>query len=107
MASPRSVRADYLDCYAGSRFVESMLYVRRYPVELPELAELLREIETPVTLINGRNDRVVPLTNEEYLDERLPNSRLAVIDAGHFLWEEAPGEYAAIVLDAITNGAPR
>ena len=35
------IRADYLDCYAGERFVESMLYVRRYPEELPELAELL------------------------------------------------------------------
>ncbi len=101
------VRADYLDCYAGSRFVESMLYVRRYPVELPELADLLGEIETPVTLINGRDDRVVPLANEEFLDERLPNSRLAIIDAGHFLWEEAPDEYAAAVLGSITNGALR
>ena len=26
-----------------------------------------------------------------------------VIDAGHFVWEEAPAEYAAIVLDSITG----
>jgi pimeloyl-ACP methyl ester carboxylesterase len=98
---PDDIRADYLDCYDGDRFVESMRYVRRYPEELPELVELLPQIATPVTLINGRHDRVVPLTNVEFLDERLPTSRLVVIDAGHFVWEEAPAEYASAILDAI------
>jgi pimeloyl-ACP methyl ester carboxylesterase len=56
---------------------------------------------TPVTLVNGRHDRVVPLTNAEFLHERLPNSRLVVVDAGHFVWEEAPAEYAAAILEAI------
>jgi pimeloyl-ACP methyl ester carboxylesterase len=98
---PDDIRADYLDCYAGDRFAESMRYVRRYPEELPALAELLPEIATPVTIINGRNDRVVPLANAEFLDERLPNSRVAIIDAGHFVWEEAPAEYASIVLESI------
>jgi pimeloyl-ACP methyl ester carboxylesterase len=98
---PDDVRADYLDCYDGDRFVESMRYVRRYPEELPALAELLPEIATPVTIINGRNDRVVPLSNAEFLDERLPDSRVAIIDAGHFVWEEAPAEYAATILDSI------
>src|SRR5262245_16752032 len=103
---PDEIRADYLDCYDGDRFVESMRYVRRYPEELPELAELLPKIATRVTLINGRHDRVVPLANEEFLDERLPNSRLVIIDAGHFIWEEAPAEYASAVLDTITaNGS--
>jgi pimeloyl-ACP methyl ester carboxylesterase len=97
------IRADYLACYDGDRFVESMRYVRRYPQELPELAELLPQIATPVTVINGRHDRVVPLANAEFLDERLPNSRVVVIDGGHFIWEEAPAEYASAVLDAITG----
>jgi pimeloyl-ACP methyl ester carboxylesterase len=100
---PDDIRADYLDCYDGDRFVESMRYVRRYPEELPALAELLPEIATPVTIINGRHDRVVPLANAEFLDERLPDSRLEVIDAGHFIWEEEPAEYASIVLDSITR----
>jgi pimeloyl-ACP methyl ester carboxylesterase len=58
---PDEIRADYLSCYEGDRFVESMRYVRRYPEELPALAELLPQITTPVTIINGRHDRVVPL----------------------------------------------
>jgi pimeloyl-ACP methyl ester carboxylesterase len=98
---PEDIRADYLDCYDGDRFVESMRYVRRYPEELPALAELLPEIATPVTIITGRHDRVVPLTNAEFLYERLPSSRLEVIDAGHMVWEEAPAKYASIVLDSI------
>jgi pimeloyl-ACP methyl ester carboxylesterase len=100
---PDDIRADYRDCYDGDRFVESMRYVRRYPEELPVLAELLPQIATPVTLINGRYDRVVPLSNAEFLDKRLPNSHLAIIDAGHFVWEEAPAEYASIIIDAITG----
>jgi pimeloyl-ACP methyl ester carboxylesterase len=102
---PDDIRADYRDCYDGDRFVESMRYVRRYPEELPELAELLPQISTPVTIINGRYDRVVPLANAEFLNERLPASRLVIIDAGHFVWEEAPAEYASAIIDSIA-GAP-
>jgi pimeloyl-ACP methyl ester carboxylesterase len=99
---PADIRADYLQCYDGDRFVESMRYVRAYPEELPVLAEMLPGIETPVTLINGRNDHIVPLVNVEFLDERLPHSSLHIIDAGHFVWEEAPAEYASVILDAVT-----
>ena len=100
---PDDIRADYLASYEGERFAESMRYVRRYPQELPELAELLPQIATPVTIVNGRHDRVVPLANAEFLDERLPDSRLRIVDAGHFVWEEAPVEYGSIILDSITG----
>jgi pimeloyl-ACP methyl ester carboxylesterase len=100
---PDDIRADYLACYEGDRFVESMRYARRYPEELPELAGLLPQITTRVTIINGRHDRVVPVANAEFLGERLPNSRVVLIDAGHFVWEEAPAEYAAIIVDAIAG----
>jgi pimeloyl-ACP methyl ester carboxylesterase len=100
---PDEIRADYLDCYDGDRFAESMRYVRRYPEDLPVLAELLPQIATPVTIIGGRRDDIVPLANAEFLDERLPTSRLVIVDAGHFVWEEAPAEYASIVINAIAG----
>jgi pimeloyl-ACP methyl ester carboxylesterase len=100
---PDEIRADYLASYEGDRFVESMRYARKYPEQLPELAELLPQITTRVTIINGRYDRVVPVRNAEFLDERLPNSRVVLIDAGHFVWEEAPEEYASVILDSITR----
>jgi pimeloyl-ACP methyl ester carboxylesterase len=83
-----------------------MRYVRRYPEELPVLAQLLPRITTPVTIVNGRHDRVVPLANAEFLDERLPVSRLVALDAGHFVWEEQPATYASVVLDSITGTWP-
>jgi pimeloyl-ACP methyl ester carboxylesterase len=103
---PDDIRADYLACYGGDRFAESMRYVRRYPEELPVLAGLLPQITVPVTIINGRHDRVVPLPNAEFLDQRLPISRLVILDAGHFVWEEAPAKYASIILDSITGNWP-
>ena len=100
---PGDIRADYLACYDGDRFAESMRYARRYPEELPVLAGQLPRIATPVTIIAGRRDRVVPLANAEFLDERLPASRVVIVDAGHFVWEEMPEEYASIILDSITG----
>jgi len=103
---PDDIRADYLACYDGDRFVESMRYARRYPEELPVLAGLLPQIATPVTIITGRHDRVVPLANAEFLNKRLPTSRVEIVDAGHFAWEETPARYASIILDSITGSWP-
>jgi pimeloyl-ACP methyl ester carboxylesterase len=94
---PDHVREDYLSSYEGDRFVESMRYVRSYPTELPVLRDLLPEIETPVQIIAGARDPAVPPVNAEFLHERLPNSKLDIVDAGHYTWEDAADEYAALV----------
>ena len=94
---PDFVREDYLSSYEGDRFVESMRYARAYPTELPILRDLLPEIQTPVQIISGGRDTAVPPVNGEFLHERLPQSKLDIIDAGHFTWEDAADEYAALV----------
>jgi pimeloyl-ACP methyl ester carboxylesterase len=96
-ALPDAVREDYLSSYEGDRFVESMRYVRSYPTELPVLRDLLPEIQAPVQIIAGARDPAVPPVNAEFLHERLPNSKLDVVDAGHYTWEDAADEYAALV----------
>lgn len=96
-ALPDFVREDYLSSYEGDRFVESMRYVRAYRAELPVLRDLLAEIRTPVQIIAGARDPAVPPVNGEFLDERLPQSRLDLIDVGHFTWEDGADEYAALV----------
>jgi len=95
------LRGDYLASYEGDRFVESMRYVRRYPEELPVLAELLPHLDLPVTVVTGQHDHVVSLANARFVTDRVPDSQLVVLDAGHFLWEEIPDQYAAVVVDAI------
>ena len=91
-----AAREDYLASYAGERFAESMRYVRTYPEQLPVLRDLLPTIETPVLIITGARDAVVPPVNAAYLHERLPTSTLAINDAGHFMWEDAADQYAAL-----------
>jgi pimeloyl-ACP methyl ester carboxylesterase len=108
-ALPDFVREDYLSSYEGDRFVESMRYVRSYPTELPILRDLLPEIQTPVQIIAGARDPAVPPVNAEFLHERLPNSKLDLVDAGHFAWEDCADQYAAIVTSwwrggYVTNG---
>jgi len=92
---PDPVRQDYLLGCQGNRFAASMRYVRSYPAELPVLARLLPRIHTPVQIIAGARDRVTPLVNAEFLHQRLPRSTLDIIDAGHFVWEDAAADYAA------------
>lgn len=94
---PPDVRDDYLESYAGDRFAESCRYVRSYPVELPELAGKLPGIETPVQIVCGKEDPLVPMVNQEFLHERLPNNRMDLLDAGHFAWEEVPDRYGDVL----------
>jgi pimeloyl-ACP methyl ester carboxylesterase len=92
-----AAREDYFASFAGERFAESIRYVQAYPRELPILRDLLPTIETPVNIINGKRDRVVPPVNAEFLHQRLPKSKLDLIDAGHFIWEDAADLYAVLV----------
>ncbi len=94
---PGWIREDYLSAYLGDRFVESMRYVRAYPTELPILRELLPTIQTPVQIIAGVRDTAIPVSNAEFLHARLPKSKLDIIDAGHFTWEDNAGLYASLV----------
>jgi pimeloyl-ACP methyl ester carboxylesterase len=97
-------RQDYLDSYAGTRFAESARYVRSYPADLEVLRDLLPEVRTPVQIIAGERDPLVPPANAQYLHERLPNSELALLDTSHFAWEDGAEEWGSIALDWIQGG---
>jgi pimeloyl-ACP methyl ester carboxylesterase len=90
---PDAVREDYLTSYAGDRFVESAAYVRSYPSDLPILAERLGDIRTPVQIIAGRHDALVPPSNAEFLNARLAHSKLDILETGHFTWEDRADDY--------------
>jgi pimeloyl-ACP methyl ester carboxylesterase len=99
------IREDYLSSYEGDRFAESMRYARSYPEQLPILGDLLPTIQTPVRIVAGSNDQIVPPVNAEFLHDRLPHSRVDFIqNAGHFCWEEKPDEYASLVTDWWNSG---
>jgi pimeloyl-ACP methyl ester carboxylesterase len=95
---------DYRESYAGDRFVKSMAFVRTYPQSLPPLRALLRTIETPVQVLYGRRDPLVPPEHGELLGRSLPHVRVVSLDAGHFAWQDTATEYGAAVRSWIEGG---
>ena len=94
---PDYVVDDYVASYAGTRFVESIAYVRRYPQELEELASLLSGIRTPVHFLAAINDPYLSLEDPRSVAAALPHGRVTELDNSHNAWEESPESYAAAV----------
>jgi len=95
MKTPAAVLEDYRLSSAGRRFEEAAQYVRAYPRDLPRLKALLPSIETPVLVLAGRNDPIVPPPNGQLLADLLPHCRHTLLDRGHLIWEDAGEAYSA------------
>ena len=98
------VHEDYVSAYDLGRFAESARFVRHYHVQNEVLRDLLPSILTPVQIVAGKNDDLVPWSNNQYLADALPNSVAHALDAGHFAWEEAAGEYGRLVAEWVGGG---
>jgi pimeloyl-ACP methyl ester carboxylesterase len=105
--SEPEVHEDYVSAYDLGRFAESARFVRHYPEQNPVLRDLLPSIATPTQILAGRDDDLVPWSNNEYLHDLLPNSELHPLDAGHFAWEQASEAYGGLVADWVTGGHRR
>jgi len=105
--SEPDVHEDYVSAYDLGRFAESARFVRSYPQQNPVLRDLLPSIATPAQIIAGRDDDLVPWSNNEYLAELLPNSEIHPLEAGHFAWEQASDEYARRIVEWVTGGFQR
>jgi len=88
---------------AGSRMqgyligMSSLMDQYEEGTELP----LLGKLRKPTLIVWGAADRNKPLAESEDLRQRLPNSRLVVIDnVGHYVHEEAPQAAAQAVINA-------
>ena len=103
-ATEPDVHEDYVSAYDLGRFAESARFVRHYPEQNQVLRGLLPTIATPTQIVAGRNDDLVPWSNNEYVDELVPNSEIHALDAGHFAWEQAAEEYGRLVVDWIAGG---
>src|SRR6201987_1161885 len=95
--SEPEVHEDYVSAYDLGRFAESARFVRHYPEQNPVLRDLLPKISTPTQIVAGPDDDLVPWSNNQYLDALLPSSEIHPLDAGHFAWEQAAGEYGRLV----------
>ena len=105
--SEPEVHEDYVSAYDLGRFAESARFVRHYPEQNPVLRDLLPTISTPTLILAGRDDDLVPWSNNEYLNDLIPNSEIYPLDAGHFAWEQAAEEYGRLVADWVSGGYRR
>ena len=105
--SEPDVHEDYVSAYDLGRFAESARFVRQYPEQNSVLRDLLPAITTPTQIVAGRDDDLVPWSNNQYLDDHLPNSEIHPLDAGHFAWEQAAEEYGRLVAEWVSGGYER
>ena len=105
--SEPDVHEDYVSAYDLGRFAESARFVRHYPEQNPVLRDLLPTIATPTQIVAGRDDDLVPWSNNHYLYDLLPNSEIHPLDAGHFAWEQAAEQYGRLIVDWVTGGYQR
>ena len=93
-----------MSAYDLGRFAESARFVRHYPVQNKVLKEFLPSIQIPTLILAGEHDDLVPWSNNQFLADTMPNSVAHRLDAGHFAWEEAAGEYGRLVSEWIAGG---
>ena len=63
-----------------------------------KVADRLGELELPVLVVTGADDRIVPPEQSEELARQLPNATLAVFDScGHLPHEECPLGFLAVL----------
>ena len=65
----------------------------------------LEQIRMPTLVVHGSEDRILPASNAYAIAERIPDSRLEIIDGvGHLFWWERPEQAAQLVRE--TAAAP-
>jgi len=64
----------------------------------------LGEIKIPTLIISGEEDILTPVKYGEYLSQRIPNSKLHVINgAGHFMMQEKPDDFNRVLLEFLNS----
>lgn len=91
--TPAPIIEDFEAANRGRRLEDATQYVRSYKTDLPKLEPLLAHVRTPVLVIAGSSDSLVPPECAHLMADALPNSRLTLLDAGHRVWEEAAEAY--------------
>lgn len=68
----------------------------------PDSTSTLADIDVPTLIIHGVDDRIIPQTEAEAMQNAIPNSRLVIVpDAGHLPNLEQPDIFNDAVIDFI------
>lgn len=66
--------------------------------------ETLAHITVPTLILAGEHDKIIPLSEMQFLQKNIPESRLEIIkDAGHLSNMENPDEFNKVIAEFLTN----
>ncbi len=69
-----------------------------------DVIDRLGHISVPVMILVGQEDRLTPVKYSEFLDNKIPDSRLEVIaQAGHMVMAEQPREFNRLLGDFLSG----
>jgi pimeloyl-ACP methyl ester carboxylesterase len=64
----------------------------------------LPQIATPVLVLAGKEDPIVPPPNGQLLADLMPHCRHTLLDGGHLIWEDAAEAYSSHLGEWLTKG---
>ncbi len=83
----------------GGRYALLKVAKLAVPDNFEELTAQYPTINVPTLIVWGRQDKVIPLSIGEKLNQAIPDSRLVIIEqAGHVPQEEKPEETIAAIV---------
>jgi pimeloyl-ACP methyl ester carboxylesterase len=98
---PDEIRADYITAYENGRLFDAFQILRSFEKDVQLLQVWLDKLPVAVQIIWGRHDPIALVENAYVLNRRLPNSKLHILETGHYAWEEESEAFATIVEDWI------
>ncbi|MBN1923131.1 MAG: alpha/beta hydrolase, partial [Anaerolineae bacterium] len=104
---PSKITAELQEGYTRPLRAENWdkgLWEMTIAADYPDLVSQLENLQAPVLIITGDDDRIVPTADSVRLAEEIPGAELVVIpDSGHVAHEETPGEVMAAIEDFLTR----
>jgi len=96
--------SDYIYSYSG-RIDQVNLWFRKYPESLRYVDSKLADIDTPVLIFWGAQDKLLLAENAGQLSERLPRSRTHVFEnCGHFSYQDQYETFRDVIAEWAGGG---
>jgi pimeloyl-ACP methyl ester carboxylesterase len=98
------VRGGRLLSLRPSQFIAASVDLQALPARLPEVVVRYSELRIPVSIIFGRDDRILDWkTNGQGFIDKVPGAALHLVDGGHMLPVTHPEITARFIREAATS----